>query len=123
MSELPKPVVWVGSSRDDLREFPEDVKDSVGQALLEAQWGRTAPHAKPFRVGKGSGAGVMEIVDDFDTDTYRAVYAVKFKELIYVLHCFQKKSKKGSATPRRDVELVEARLKWAEADYRQRKGS
>ncbi|HZK67556.1 MAG TPA: type II toxin-antitoxin system RelE/ParE family toxin [Chloroflexota bacterium] len=122
MSEMPKPVRWIGSSRDDLRKFPEEVKDSIGIALRAAQTGRTAPCAKPFRVGKGSGAGVMEIVEDFDTNTYRAVYTVKFRDVVYGLHCFQKKSKKGISTPKHDIELIEARLKRAEADYRQTQG-
>src|SRR5665647_2912678 len=108
---MPKPVRWIGSSRDDLRKFPEEVKDSIGIALRAAQTGRTTPCAKPFRVGKGSGAGVMEIIEDFDTNTYRAVYTVKFRDVVYVLHCFQKKSKKGISTPKHDIELIEARLK------------
>ena len=100
-----------------MREFPEEVRRAMGIALRLAQNGRTAPYAKPFKVGKGSGAGVMEIVEDFDTDTYRAVYTVRFKGVVYVLHCFKKKAKKGIATPKREVELIEARLRWAEVDY------
>lgn len=121
MSEASKPLIWAPSTKEDLRGFPAEVRVAVGAALRLAQNGRTAPYAKPFRVGKGSGAGVMEIVEDFDTNTYRAVYTVRFKDVVYVLHCFQKKSKKGIETPRHDVELVEARLKWAEADYEARK--
>lgn len=117
MTEVQKPVRWAGSSREDLREFPEEVRRAMGIALRLAQNGRTAPYAKPFKVGKGSGAGVMEIVEDFDTDTYRAVYTVRFKGVVYVLHCFKKKAKKGIATPKREVELIEARLRWAEVDY------
>ena len=119
---MPKPVRWAGSSREDLREFPEEARRAVGIALRLAQNGRTAPYAKPFKVGKGGGASVMEIVENFDTDTYRAVYTVRFKGVVYVLHCFKKKAKTGIATPRHDVELIEARLKWAEADCLEKGG-
>ncbi len=118
----PKEVVWLGSSLEDLREFPEDVQGAIGYALYAIQIGDTPACAKPFHLGKGSATRVMEIVDDFDTDTYRAVYTAKFREVVYVLHCFQKKSKSGIKTTKHDVELVKARLRWAEADYRQWKG-
>jgi phage-related protein len=88
-----KPVRWVGSSRDDLRKFPEDVKDEVGFALFTAQLGGKHPAAKPMK-GFGS-AGVIEIVEDHDGDTYRAVYTVKLAGTVYVLHAFQKKSTRG----------------------------
>lgn len=94
----------------------------VGQALTEAQWGRTAPKAKPYTADKRGGAGVMEIVEDYDTDTYRAVYTVRFKDVVYVLHCFQKKSTKGIATPKPDQDVIRMRLKAAEADFRRRGG-
>src|SRR5574342_196330 len=97
----PKPVRWLGSSRDDLRKFPEEVRNRVGGALWEAQLGRKALYAKPLK-GFG-GAGVLEIVDDFDGETYRAVYTVRFVGIVYVLHAFQKKSRRGIATPRQEI--------------------
>jgi phage-related protein len=94
----PKPVRWLGDSRHRLKGFPENVKDDVGTALFWAQKGEKHSDAKPMR-GFG-GASVVEIVEDYDGNTYRAVYTVRFKERIYVLHCFQKKSKKrGEITP------------------------
>jgi len=117
----PKPVRWVGSSKEDLSGFPEDVRRRVGGALWEAQIGRKAPYAKPL---KGFvGAGVLEIVDDFDGDTYRAVYTVRFANLVYVLHAFQKKSKRGIATPKAELDLIDRRLKRAREDYEQWLGS
>ena len=113
----PKPVRWVGSSKEDLRDFPEEVRRRVGGALWDAQLGREAPYAKPLR-GFG-GAGVLEIVDDFDGDTYRAVYTVRFAGAVYVLHAFKKKSRRGIATPKAELGLIEQRLKRAKADYEQ----
>lgn len=113
----PKPIRWVGSSREDLREFPEEVRRRVGGALWEAQLGRKAPYAKPLK-GFG-GASVLEIVDDFDSNTYRAVYTVRFAGAVYVLHAFRKKSKRGIATPKAEVDLIERRLKRAKEDYEQ----
>ena len=111
----PKPVRWIGSSRDDLRALPEAVKRRVGGALWEAQIGGKAPFAKPL---KGFGGGsVLEIVDDFDGNTYRAVYTVRFAGAVYVLHVFQKKSKRRIATPRAEVALVEHRLRLAKLDH------
>jgi phage-related protein len=113
----PKPVRWVGTSREDLKSFPEEVRRRVGGALWDAQLGLKAHFAKPL---KGfSGAGVLEIVDDFDGDTYRAVYTVRFAGVVYVLHAFQKKSKHGIATPRGELHLIEQRLKRAREDYEQ----
>ena len=99
----PKPLFWVGSSIEDLREFPEDVKQAFGYALYLAQMGRKAPHAKPLK-GFG-GAGVLEIVEDHVGDTYRTIYTVRFADAVYVLHTFQKKSKKGIATPKKEIEI------------------
>src|ERR1700744_4727318 len=105
----PRLVRWVGSSKDDLSDFPEEVRLRVGGALWEAQIGRKAPYAKPL---KGFGdAGVLEIVADFDGDTFRAVYTVRFAHAIYVLHAFQKKSKRGAATPRAELDVIDRRLK------------
>jgi len=111
-----KPLRWVGDSREAMREFPEDVRRHMGGALWEAQRGGKAPSAKPLK-GFG-GAGVLEIVDDFDGDAYRAVYALRFAGVIYVLHAFQKKSKRGIATPRREMALIETRLNWAKEDWK-----
>jgi len=111
----PKPVRWIGSSRDDVREFPEPVRLRIGGALLEAQLGRKAGWAKPLK-GFG-GAGVLEVVDDFDGDTFRAVYTVRFAGAVYVLHAFQKKSNSGIATPRHEIALIEQRLRRAKEDY------
>jgi len=113
-----KPVIWIGSSRKDLKSFPDEVRDFVGHTLYQAQMGRRVLRAKPL-LGFG-GAGVIEIIKDYNTDTYRAVYTLKFDDVIYVLHAFQKKSKQGIATPKSDVDLIKARLKLAEKDYRQR---
>jgi phage-related protein len=107
-----KLLVWVGSSLKDLREFPEAVKDEVGFTLYEAQCGLKPQDAKPLK-GFG-GANVLEIVSDYQTDTYRAVYTVRFGERVYVLHAFQKKSKRGSATSQSDIELIKRRLRQAE---------
>src|ERR1700749_361353 len=98
-----KPVIWVGSSRDDLREFPDPVRDQMGYALFVAQRGGRHRDAKTLS-GFG-GAGVVEVVKDFRGDTFRAVYTVSFANAVYVLHAFQKKSKSGRKTPRLDIEL------------------
>jgi phage-related protein len=113
-----KSIVWMGSSRRDLKAFPAEVKDVMGYALYQAQLGRKAPSAKPLT--GFSGTGVLEIVDDFQTNAYRAVYTVKFPKLVYVLHAFQKKSKKGIATPKKDVDLINKRSRLAEEDYKTR---
>ena len=113
----PKPVRWVGSSREDLRSFPEEVRKRVGGALWDVQIGLKASYVKPLK-GFG-GAGVLEIVDDFDSDTYRAVYTVRFAGAVYVLHAFQKKSERGAMTPKAEMALVEQRLKRAKGDYEQ----
>lgn len=112
---MDKQLDWIGDSLERIRKFPEDVKDDIGFALREVQQGKKPASAKPLKSFKG--AGVLEIIEDYRTDTYRAVYTVKFTEVLYVLHCFQKKSKKGIATPKQDIELIERRLKAAEADY------
>lgn len=110
-------VEWIASSLDDLKDFPEEVKQAVGYALYRAQGGEKHPNAKPFKGFKG--AGVLEVVEDFDGDTYRAVYTVKFKGVVYVLHAFQKKSKHGIATSNQDIELIKARLNRAKEHYMQ----
>jgi phage-related protein len=110
-----KPLEWVGSSREDLREFPPEVQHEIGLALTVAQFGGKHPSAKPLR-GFG-GAQVLEVVEDYDGDTYRAVYTVRFVEVLYVLHCFQKKSTRGIKTTPRDIEMIKARLRRAQEDY------
>jgi len=110
-----KPVVWMGSSRKDLKSFPDDVKRAIGFALRQAQLGGKALSAKPLS-GFGS-AGVLEIVENHFSDTYRLVYTVTLGDCVYVLHAFQKKSKRGSSTPRVDVALIRGRLKTAQEDY------
>ena len=118
MKREPRPIVWVGSSRKDLRAFPRQVRSDIGQALYAAQNGETDPAAKPLK-GFG-GASVMEIIDRHETDAYRAVYTVKFSETIYVLHAFQKKARKGIATPKREIDLIRQRLADAEQLHRER---
>lgn len=114
-----KPLDWVGSSKKDFLGFPEPVKDEMGNALGLAQFGGKHPSAKPW---KGQGSGVFEVVEDHAGDPYRAVYTVRFKEVVYVLHAFQKKSLKGIKTAQVDVDLVERRLKVAQQDYEARYG-
>lgn len=116
MSKPPrKPLKWVGSTKRDLDAMPEDVKDVFGHALDLAQAGSKHPDAKVL-AGFGSG-GVLEVVEDGRGDTYRAVYTVRFAGWVYVLHCFQKKSKSGIKTPQEDIDLIHARLKAARADF------
>jgi phage-related protein len=111
MDLQPKPIEWVASTLDDLKDFPEEVQQAVGYALYRAQCGEKHPRAKPLKGFKG--ASVLEVFQDFDGDTYRTVYTVRFEGVIYVLHVFQKKSKRGIETPKKEIELIEARLKWA----------
>jgi len=111
-----KPVVWIGSAKADLCAFPEEVKDSVGFALYLAQQGGKHSSAKPLK-GFG-GAGVLEIIEGHDGDTYRAVYTVRLAGRVYVLHSFQKKSKSGVATPKAEINLIKARLQRAKEEHR-----
>lgn len=108
-----KPLFWVASSKKDLIAMPGDVQDSFGYALHLAQIGQKHNEAKPLK-GFNS-AGVLEIVEDAKGGTYRAVYTVRFENAVYVLHCFQKKSAHGIATPKPDMDLIKERLKAAEA--------
>ena len=121
MKEGLKPLRWIGSSYRDLKDLPEEVRRLMGFALDQAQRGGKHPDAKPMK-GFG-GAGVLEIVDDYDGDTYRGIYTVKFVGIVYVLHVFQKKSKSGIATPRQEIELVKSRLKAAEEEHKEWKSS
>ena len=107
-----KPLYWVGRSKRDLHSLPEPVEDLFGYALYLAQDGRKHEQAKPLK-GFGS-AGVLEVVEDWDRSTYRAVYTVRFEGVVFVLHIFQKKSTRGAATPKTDIDLIRERLKVAE---------
>ena len=110
-----KPVEFVGSARRDLRGLPKAVRFVFGYAILLAETGEKHPDAKPLK-GFG-GAGVLEVVDDFDGDTYRAVYTVRFVDVVYVLDAFKKKAKKGKATPKVDMDRIQTRLRMAEDHY------
>ena len=116
----PKALVWIGSTRKDLKIFPEDVQDVFGYALHLAQMGGKHPDAKPLK-GFGS-AGVLEVVDSHEGNTYRAVYTVKIGDIVYVLHAFQKKSASGIATRKGDIDLIKQRLKQAYAHHEQEYG-
>lgn len=107
----PKPLRWVGSAKKDLQAMPDEVQDTFGYALHLAQSGGKHAQAKPLK-GFGS-AGVLEVVESEAGSTYRAVYTVKIAGAVYVLHCFQKKSTSGIATPKPDMNLVRERLKAA----------
>lgn len=111
-----KTLVWIGSSKKDLASLPKDVQDVFGYALHLAQQGSKHTDAKPLKGFKG--AGVLEVVDDFMSDTYRAVYTVKIAANVYVLHVFQKKSSSGITTPKPDIDKIHERLKIAEAHAR-----
>ena len=108
-----KPLRWIGSAKRDLVAMPEEVQQVFGFALYHAQMGLTHPAAKPLK-GFGS-AGILEIAEDWRSNTYRAVYTVRLAGAVYVLHCFEKKSKKGIKTPKQDMDLIRTRLKEAEA--------
>jgi phage-related protein len=110
-----KPLFWVGASKKALQGFPQEVRQTMGFALWQAQAGGKHVDAKPLK-GFG-GAGVLEVVEDHDGSTYRAVYTVKFAGAVYVLHAFQKKSTTGSKTPRREIKLIEQRLKAAKEHH------
>jgi phage-related protein len=120
-----RPLEWIGSSKKDLQALPDEVIDVFGYALHLAQAGGKHPQAKPMH-GFGS-AGVLEVIEDWRGDAYRAVYTVRFEERVFVLHVFQKKSKSGVATPKRDLDLIQQRLKVAamrakELKYEQTQG-
>lgn len=112
-----RPLIWVASAKKDYGKFPVRVQETFGFELFLAQSGQHPPSAKPL---KGLGSGVLELVEDFDGDTYRAVYAVRFAAAVYVLHAFKKKSKSRIATPKGDIDLVKRRLKDAEQDHADR---
>jgi phage-related protein len=123
MSKKPtlKPVRWVPPSYEELVALPRDVQHAIGLALMMAQGGGKHPATKPLKGFKG--AGVLEIIEDHDGDTHRAIYTVRFAGVVYVLHVFQKKSKKGIETPKHVMDLIRARLRTAETDYRKQKAA
>lgn len=108
---------WIGNSKSDLLEFPKAVTQEIGYALYLAQGGGMYRKTKPF---KGCGSGVYEIVSDFDKNTYRAVYIVNLNNCVYVLHCFQKKSKTGIQTPKEEVDMISRRLKFLKTQLKSR---
>lgn len=115
-----KPIRFLGKTEETLSSFPKEVKRKVGFALNLAQNGEQALNTKSLVGFRGNKE--IEVIADFDGNTYRAAYTVRFEELVYVLHVFQKKSKSGIATPKEDIELIKSRLKLAEEDYKERKG-
>ncbi|MFJ3054825.1 type II toxin-antitoxin system RelE/ParE family toxin [Herbaspirillum sp. NPDC087042] len=108
-----KTLEWIASSYKDLMALPPPVRQRFGYALSLAQLGDRDDAAKVLR-GFG-GAGVLEVIEDWMGDTYRAVYTVRFAEAVFVLHCFQKKSRRGIATPKMDMDIIRTRMKVAEA--------
>jgi phage-related protein len=121
MVRLPRParpLLWIGSSRKDYGAFPPVVQDAFGFELFLAQTGQHPPSAKPL---KGFPGGTVELIEDFDGDTYRAIYTVRFETAVYVLHAFKKKSKRGIKTPQSDIDLIKRRLRDAETDAATRK--
>ena len=112
-----RPLLWVASSKRDYREFPSRVQDRFGFELYLVQTGQHPSSAKLLR---GLGSGTVELVEDFDSDTYRAVDTVRFSEAVYILHAFKKKSKRGIKTPQSDIDLIRRRLRDAEQDHAQR---
>ena len=109
-----KPVQWVGSSKEDLRKFPARARGHIGFALYQAQAGLKHRDAKLL---KGLGSNILEVVSRLDGDAYRAVYTVRFKAAVYVLHAFQKKAKRGAETPKPEIDLIRKRLRAAERHY------
>ena len=114
-----RPLLWVASSKRDYMDFPAGVQDGFGFELYLVQTGQHPPSAKPL---KGLGSGTLELIENFDGDTYRAVYTVRFREAGYVLHAFKKKSKRGNKTPQTDIDIIKRRLKAAQEDHAWRFG-
>jgi phage-related protein len=114
VTHLLRPLLWVAASKKDYGIFPAAVQERLGFELFLAQTGQHPPSARPL---KGLGGGVVELIEDFDGDTYRAVYTARFKDAVYVLHAFKKKSKHGIKTLRTDIDLIRRRLRDAEADH------
>jgi phage-related protein len=112
-TESRKKLHWLGDSLKRLRDFPREVREEIGYAIYLAEFGETHPLA-----GRMQGYNAVEIVSDFDGDTFRGVYTTKCEGSVYVLHCFQKKSRKGSKTPLADISLIKKRLRDAEQHYK-----
>lgn len=110
-----KELCWIGSSYDDFMDFPQQVHDAMGYSLHRVQEGKIPRNSKKL---KGAQGGAVEILDDYDGDTFRAVYTVKFGDVVYILHAFKKKSKTGIKTPKPDLDLIKQRLRLAEEDYK-----
>jgi len=119
MGSQRRKLVYIGSSRKDAEKLPQEVKDIFLDALMLALIGETHKDAKPF---KHHGSGVFEVVGDHRNSTFREVYTVRYPEVVYVIHVFQKKSKKGKETPKEDIEKIGNRLKWAEQLYKEEYG-
>ncbi len=116
-----KPLFWVASSWEDLNGFPNEVRRTMGYALYLAQLGKKHPDAKPLK-GFG-GAGVLEVVEAYEGGAFRAVYAVRLAGAVYVLHAFQKKSRRGIETSAADIGKVRSRLKEAREHHDRREWS
>ena len=112
-------LIYLGSSKKDAEKLPQEVKDLFSTALKMALNGETHEDAKPY---KHHGSGVFEVVGDYLSSTFREIYTVRYKEVVFVIHIFQKKSKKGSEVPKEDKELIEQRMKWADQIYKERYG-
>jgi phage-related protein len=112
--QQPRSLLWIASSKKDYQQFPPEVQDAFGFQLHLVQAGQHPPSAKPL---KGIASGVLELIEAFDGDAYRAVYTIRFDTAVYVLHAFQKKSKQGVKTPKADIDLIKQRLKDAEAHH------
>ena len=112
-------LIYLGSSKTDAEKLPQEVKDLFLDALMLALMGETHQDAKPF---KHHGSGVFEVVGDHRDSTFREIYTVRYPEVVYVVHVFQKKSKKGKQTPKEEIDLIEKRLKWAEQLYKEEYG-
>ena len=112
MAQSEKTLKWIGSSYKDLISLPDDIRREFGFALSLAQFGEKHINAKVLK-GFG-GAGVLEVIENNVGGTYRAVYTIKFDEIVFVLHCFQKKSKTGIETPKEDMNIIQSHMKLAE---------
>jgi phage-related protein len=110
-----KPVIWVSSSKKDLRKFPKKVKETFGEAIMYAQCGEKHSKAKIYK-HQGSGS-ILEVVEDGIGGTFRAVYTVKFEKAVVILHAFQKKSKTGKETSKQDKDLIDSRMQMAKQIY------
>ena len=111
-----KPLEWLADTQEELKGFPRQVQREIGLALMAAQLGDKAPTAKPLKGYRGG--GVLEIVENHDSGTYRAVYTLKYRGVVYLLHVFKKKSKRGIATPKKELDLIRRRLKTADEHHR-----